>query len=262
VKYPKERVVKLKEEIENSERRRFIRKLTSITALAGIGGLIFGHLTDRSLVPLVQAANGDPLKIGQANTGTLETSLTSSVSNSNAFRADNISTSGQSIGVLGRSMSTKGIGVCGQAKATTGNNWGVWGISQSSSGAGVSGLGVTGVYGWTISDSGVGVEGRAAAAGGIGVKAVNQATNGVALQCQGHALPSSDNAYNCGDNSKRWKLVRAKTVTSGDLAFENDYRFTEDKHSGLLLLNQKGERIARFDEQGNLHIKGDIIKDL
>jgi len=71
-----------------------------------------------------------------------------------------------------------------------------------------------------------------------------------------------DNAYNCGDNSKRWKLVRAKTVTSGDLVFENGYRFTEDKHSGLLLLNQTGERIARFDDRGNLHIRGEIIKDL
>jgi len=46
------------------------------------------------------------------------------------------------------------------------------------------------------------------------------------------------------------------------MAFKNGYRFTEDKNSGLLLLNQKGEQIARFDEQGNLHVKGDVFKDL
>jgi len=139
----------MEEEIENSDRRRFVRKLASIIALTGIGGLIFGHLTDRSSVPLVQAANGDPLKIGKANTGTLETSLTSSVSNSNAFRADNTSTSGKGIGVLGRSMSSGGTGVYGAATAATGYNCGVMGTSNSSSGAGVTGWssGGIGVYG-------------------------------------------------------------------------------------------------------------------
>jgi len=42
----------------------------------------------------------------------------------------------------------------------------------------------------------------------------------------------------------------------------NGYRLTEDKESGMLLLNQKGERIARFGEEGNLHIKGKLISDL
>jgi len=56
--------------------------------------------------------------------------------------------------------------------------------------------------------------------------------------------------------------MRAVTITSGDLGFENGYRFREAKGSGILLLNQKGETIAKFDEKGNLHIKGDVIKDL
>jgi len=78
----------------------------------------------------------------------------------------------------------------------------------------------------------------------------------------GNVVPPSDNTGSIGTGSKRWALVRAVTITPGDLIFENGYRLTEDKHSGISLLNQKGERIARFDEQGNIHIKGDLIKDL
>jgi len=78
----------------------------------------------------------------------------------------------------------------------------------------------------------------------------------------GDIIPPSDISGNIGTASNRWALVRAKTITPGDLTFENGYRLTEDPDSGMLLVNQNGERIARFDEQGNLHIKGDIIKDL
>jgi len=46
------------------------------------------------------------------------------------------------------------------------------------------------------------------------------------------------------------------------MAFKNGYKLTEDRESGLLLLNEDGERIARFDHEGNINIKGDLIKDL
>ena len=32
--------------------------------------------------------------------------------------------------------------------------------------------------------------------------------------------PASDNTYNCGDDTRRWALVRGVTITSGDLCFE------------------------------------------
>jgi len=38
--------------------------------------------------------------------------------------------------------------------------------------------------------------------------------------CYDDFLPSSDNAYDCGNASRRWALVRGVTVTSGDLGFE------------------------------------------
>ena len=78
----------------------------------------------------------------------------------------------------------------------------------------------------------------------------------------GNILPPSDDSGSIGMNGQRWSLVRAVTITSGDLIFENGYRFREAKNSGVLLLNDEGEAIAKFDREGNLHIKGDVIKDL
>jgi len=77
----------------------------------------------------------------------------------------------------------------------------------------------------------------------------------------GELLPGTNNTGSIGKEGMKWSLVRATTITSGDLTFENGYCVTEDEESGLLFLNQKGERIAKLDEQGNLRIRGDIIKD-
>jgi len=65
-----------------------------------------------------------------------------------------------------------------------------------------------------------------------------------------------------GVAGKRWASIRAVSITQGDLIFENGYRVTEDKGSGLVFLNDEGERIAKPDRKGKLHIRGDIIKDL
>jgi len=56
--------------------------------------------------------------------------------------------------------------------------------------------------------------------------------------------------------------VKATGFITGDITFANGYRLTEDEGSGMLLLNRNGEKIAKFDEEGNLHIKGKIIQDL
>lgn len=164
--------------------------------------------------------------------------------------------SGTTYGVYGESNSTGGRGVYGFAFASSGTNYGVMGMSQSASG--------TGVYGWTSYRSGTnyGVYGKCLSASGVGVYAYNDAAGGQALKCHGHAVPDADNAYNCGQNGARWKLVRAVTVTPGDLVFENGYRVTEDEKAGLAFKNDAGEKIAALDRQGNLHIKGKIIQDL
>ncbi len=78
----------------------------------------------------------------------------------------------------------------------------------------------------------------------------------------GAIVPPSDGAGSVGLDSQRWGLVRAVTITPGDLVFENGYRLTEDAHSGMLLVNDEGTTIAKFDRDGNLHIKGKLISDL
>jgi hypothetical protein len=78
----------------------------------------------------------------------------------------------------------------------------------------------------------------------------------------GDIIPPSDISGNIGTASNRWALVRAKTITSGDLVFENGYRFTEDTGSGMRLTNENGTTIAKFDHEGNLHIKGKVLEDL
>ncbi len=78
----------------------------------------------------------------------------------------------------------------------------------------------------------------------------------------GGVVPTVDALYFCGTNSQRWSLVRGVTVTSGDLTFENSYRFTEDRAgSGLLIINEDNEAIARLDHDGNLHVKGRVVEN-
>ena len=44
-------------------------------------------------------------------------------------------------------------------------------------------------------------------------------TTRLLITADGHLLPYTDNAYNCGDDTHRWALVRAVTVTQGDIGF-------------------------------------------
>ena len=57
-------------------------------------------------------------------------------------------------------------------------------------------------------------------------------------------------------------MIVAIIMHTLDLVFANGYRLTEGGRSGMLLKNDEGETIVKFDREGNLHIKGDLIKDL
>ena len=59
-------------------------------------------------------------------------------------------------------------------------------------------------------------------------------------------LPTADNQGNIGNDSYRWALVRAVTITSGDYVFENGWRLTEASKLGL------GEGIALVDDKGRV----------
>jgi len=173
-------------------------------------------------------------------------------------------TSGTTTGVYGRSDSTSGRGVFGSVTATSGGTLGAYGQVSSTSGIGVYGYagaatGTTrGIYGRSVSPDGKAVEGFASG-GGIGGRF--RSDTGPAVEAQGDMLPSSDNAYNCGKDGRRWKLLRAVTVTPGDLVFENGARVTEEAE-GFAFVNPQGRKIAVLDSEGNLRIKGRIIQDL
>jgi len=77
----------------------------------------------------------------------------------------------------------------------------------------------------------------------------------------GNVVPPSDNTGSIGTASKRWALVRAVTITPGDLIFENGVKATEEG-DGLAFVNPKGKKVAVLDSEGNFHIKGKIIQDL
>lgn len=59
-------------------------------------------------------------------------------------------------------------------------------------------------------------------------------------------IPSADNQGNVGSATRRFALVRAVTVTSGDLCFENGWKLTEAERLGL------GEGIAVVRPDGSV----------
>jgi len=105
-------------ENESSNRRRFIQKILGLTA----AGALAGFLQQKTGLPSVEAADGDPLIIGQVNTGSGTTWLTSSgnvafiaTSTELGVLGQSTASSGTTIGVRGYSPSTSGIGVRGEA---------------------------------------------------------------------------------------------------------------------------------------------------
>ena len=62
----------------------------------------------------------------------------------------------------------------------------------------------------------------------------------------GDLLPEADNMHNVGTASRRWALVRAVTITSGDFVFENGWRLTEAEKVGA------GEGIALVRPDGSV----------
>ena len=127
------------------------------------------------------------------------------------FQVTNTAASGVSFGVHGRSDSTDGWGVYGEATATSGTTYGGQFVSSSTSGMGVSGWATAtsgftyGVYGQSRSPSGTGVFGWASATGGItlgvygrssstdgrGVYGVAEATSGVTYGVSGESRSTS-----------------------------------------------------------------------
>jgi hypothetical protein len=132
-------------------------------------------------------------------------------------------TTGTTNGVVGQSHSISGRGVYGGALATTGANYGVFGRSLSTSGRGVYGLASAstglayGVYGESQSTSGRGVYGLAIETTGItyGVAGESQSTSGYGVY--GLAAATSGTGFGVYGNSRgtsgRGVFGRAEATT-------------------------------------------------
>ncbi len=168
------------------------------------------------------------------------------------------------VGAIGASVQSVGVGVLGLAEGLRQQDLGLGGNGENIFlpmvgvlGAAKTGIGVLG----SSTDSGIGVR---AEAGPNGTQAIESAgdilpdiNSGVAARGRIAIVTGRD----CGNDQKRWRLVRARTIKPGDLIFENGVKATEEG-DGLAFLNPQGIKIAIIDGEGNLHIKGEIIQDL
>jgi hypothetical protein len=156
-----------------------------------------------------RAANGDAIRVGQSETGTLTTSLTASPSGGSTFVVSHGGGLGTAVrgvtsaatsttnGVWGQASSSSGRGVVGLALNTTSNASGVIGVRgtlgsvNQSFGAGVVGVadapGDDGVVGRSSASTGngIGVVGTTASASGHGIQGSATASTGAAAGVRG-----------------------------------------------------------------------------
>lgn len=65
----------------------------------------------------------------------------------------------------------------------------------------------------------------------------------------GAIVPPVDNSGSIGTASLRWNLIQGVTITSGDLVFENSYRFTELPDDGLILYSNDERELSRWSDK-------------
>lgn len=74
--------------------------------------------------------------------------------------------------------------------------------------------------------------------------------------------PTVDNNWSLGTGALRLALVRAVTITAGDLTFENGWRFTEDyEDDGMALKDRRGREMFAIRQSG-LYIMGKRVTNL
>jgi hypothetical protein len=157
--------------------------------LGGLGALAASAIGRASPV---RAADGDPVLIGAANTGTLDTSVTTTGNH----------------GLQGYSSNINGSGVTGWATAASGGTLGVWGITSSPAGTGVQGQ-ANAASGTTY-----GVKGVSHSPSGVGVHAENS-LGGLALKTAGRATFSTSGVATITAGSTSKTITPGVSLTSG-----------------------------------------------
>lgn len=83
----------------------------------------------------------------------------------------------------------------------------------------------------------------------------------------GSVYPSADNLFELGNAGKRWSLVRAVTITPGDIILSDRvtgkelYKINEDENSIFFSDVRTGKQLMRLDRDGNLVVTGKVFQD-
>jgi hypothetical protein len=87
------------------------------------------------------------------------------------------------------------------------------------------------------------------------------------LQNGGDVLPSSDDQFDMGNDSKRWRTVRGVRVVSGDTVLSDKktgqelYKIHEDAENIYFSDIRTGKTMMRLDRHGNLFVTGKVISN-
>lgn len=164
-------------------RRGLLRRSLSTAAAAAAGAVSASALGGGIAT---RATNGDPVTVGNLNTGTSATTVRNMQVATDAVALKGIvamaGAGGSTAGLWGQSNATHGNGVFGIA--VSGNSKGVWGRSQDGRGVNGEATGTTGtnfgVYGESKSNQGQGVHGEASATTGLnyGVVGISKSSSG------------------------------------------------------------------------------------
>lgn len=87
------------------------------------------------------------------------------------------------------------------------------------------------------------------------------------IDANGDWRPEADNTRRIGTSTNRYTLVRAVTITSGDIGFENGWAFTESykvgiADPGVALVNEAGDVMAFFGASGSCAMPMSDVHDL
>lgn len=91
-------------------------------------------------------------------------------------------------------------------------------------------------------------------------------TNYTGFRFFGNVYPSADGQFQLGNSSNRWGLVRAVTITPGDLILSDKvtgqelYRINEDENFIYFSDIRTGARLMKLDRMGNLILTGRVYQ--
>jgi hypothetical protein len=96
--------------------------------------------------------------------------------------------------------------------------------------------------------------------GDVGANVSGASQKRLIIDNTGNIVPPTTNTGSIGTSSLKWASIYCGTLHHDDLMYENGVRTSEDG-DGIAFYNPQGVKIAQLDANGNLRVRGDVIKD-